>query len=96
MTSATSSHKLFVPNRPDDFYAVYFADDFGFYPANDLYGFDEEWDLAKCLEFVMGAPPVCIHLVRGYGKYLEHEDFWVVGRTPEELQEIFAEWPEGD
>ncbi|HEV2215296.1 MAG TPA: hypothetical protein VGR64_08415, partial [Terracidiphilus sp.] len=68
---------------------------FGFPPVNDVAEFDD-WDLAKSLEFLMGARPMTIHIVRGYGMYLEHEDFWVVGRTQDELREIVEEWPEDD
>ncbi len=80
---------------PEVFYSVQFADDYGFYPACDLL-IDEDWPVARCLEFAMGARPVSVEPVLGYGAYLEHEDFWIFGRTPAEVAAVGLEWPEDD
>ena len=77
---------------PESFYSVQFADDYGFYPVRELL-IDESWPIEQRLEFAMGARPVSIEQVLGYGAYLEHEDFWIFGRTPEEAEWIAAEWP---
>ncbi|HVC47015.1 MAG TPA: hypothetical protein VND90_07185 [Terracidiphilus sp.] len=77
---------------PEDFYFVQMADVCGFYPTIDL-GADENWPELKCLEFAMGWRPVSVERVFGYGAYLEHEDFWIFGRTPEEVEIVAAEWP---
>jgi len=83
------------PKQPEDFYVAQFADDYGLYPISEVPSF-EGWDLAHSLEFLMGAPPISIGVIRGYGAYIEHEDFWVVGKTPEELEWVVQEWPEED
>ena len=41
----------------------------------------------------MGERPVGIDTAFGYGAFLEHEDFWIFGRTPEEVEWIATEWP---
>ena len=80
---------------PEVFYSVHFPDDYGFYPARDL-PIDEDWPVAKCLEFAMGARPISIKLVHGCGLYLEHEDFWIFGQSPEEVGRVALEWPSED
>jgi len=44
----------------------------------------------------MGNQPHSLSAQTGYGIYLEHEDFWVFGKSPEEAFAVEEEWPEGD
>lgn len=69
-----------------------FKDDYGFYPANDLFE-HQDWPTARCLEFVMGDRPASFTILRGYGIHIEHEGFWVFGTTPEEVLAVASEWP---
>ena len=78
---------------PEQFYSVQFKDDYGFYPVEDLPQF-EDCPTARCLEFVMGDKPISIAVLTGYGIFLQHEDFWVFGRTQEEAVAVAEEWPE--
>jgi hypothetical protein len=80
---------------PEKFYSVCFKDDYGFYPVDDLFEY-QDWPTARCLEFVMGYRPVSFTVITGYGIYIEHEDFWVFGKTPEEVRAVAYEWPEDD
>ena len=80
---------------PERFYSIYCADDYGFYPLDDL-PITADWPLAKSLEFAMGARPLSVETVFGYGAYLEHEDFWVFGRTAAEVLSVAREWPVED
>lgn len=77
---------------PESFYSVQFADDYGLYPTSDLQA-NEDWPVARALEFAMGSRPIGVEEAFGYGAYLEHEDFWIFGRTPEEVETVAAEWP---
>ena len=80
---------------PEWFFSVWFADDHGFYPVGDLF-VTEEWPIARCLGFAMGGRPIRFGTALGYGAFLEHEDFWIFGRTPEEVERISEEWPIDD
>lgn len=80
---------------PERFFSVQFADDYGFFAVLDL-PVNEDWPVAKSLEFAMGKRPLSIETIYGYGAYLEHEDFWIFGRTPEEVAAVAVEWPAGD
>jgi hypothetical protein len=77
---------------PELFYSVRFIDDYGFYPARDLW-VSKGWSVSRCLEFAMGARPVSIQTIHGYGAYLEHEDFWIFGQSPSDVERVAAEWP---
>ncbi len=77
---------------PESFYSVQFADDYGFFPVGDL-PVGHDWPLAKGLEFAMGARPVSIERIFGYGAYLKHEGFWIYGRTFAEVEAVAQEWP---
>lgn len=81
--------------RLENFYSIYFTDDYGFYPVSGVSEVERQ-NLAGSLEFLMGECPKSIGIVRRYGAYIEHEDFWVVGRTPQELENIVDEWSEDD
>jgi len=80
---------------PEQFYSLQFKDDYGFYPVEDLPQLDD-WSTARCLEFVMCDAPISTAVQTGYGIYLEHEDFWVFGKSPEEAFAVAEEWPEDD
>jgi hypothetical protein len=80
---------------PERFYSVLFKDDYGFYPVDDLFEY-QNWPTARCLGFVMGDRPVSFTVPTGFGIYIEHEGFWVFGRTPEEVLVVADEWPEQD
>jgi hypothetical protein len=80
---------------PERFYSVCFKDDYGFYRVDDLFEY-QDWPTARRLEFVMGDRPVSFTVMNGFGIYIKHEDFWVFGRTPEEVTAVADEWPEGD
>jgi hypothetical protein len=78
---------------PERFYSVLFKDDYGFYPIDDLFEY-QDWSTACCLGFVMGNQPVSFTVLKGFGIYIKNEDFWVFGRTPEEVLAVTDEWPE--
>ncbi len=80
---------------PELFYSVIFKDDYGFYPVDNLFEY-VDWPTVCCLGFVMGDMPVSFTVLTGFGIYVEHEDFWVFGRTPEEALAVADEWPEED
>jgi hypothetical protein len=83
---------------PEAFYSVDFRDDIGFFPVADLLDWpdDEEWSSFKYLQWEMGRWPRSFTILRGYGIFIEHEDFWVFGKTPGEVRAVADEWPEED
>ena len=80
---------------PELFYSVIFKDDYGFYPVDDLFEYGD-WPSTRCLGFVMGDRPVSFTVITGYGIYIEHEDFWVIGKSPKEVRAVAEEWSEED
>jgi hypothetical protein len=78
---------------PEQFYSVCFKDDYGFYPVDDLFE-HQDWPTARCLEFVMGDRPVSFTKITGFVIYVEHEDFWVFGKSFMEVRTVVAEWQE--
>jgi len=80
---------------PERFYSVIFKDDYGFYPVDDLLGY-QDWSIACCLGFVMGDQTVSFTVLMGYGIYIENEALWVFGRCPDEVRAVAAEWQEDE
>lgn len=78
---------------PERFYSVLFRDDYGFYPVDDLFEY-QDWSTAHCLGFVMGNQIVSFTVLMGYGIYIENEDFWVFGRISDEVRTVAADWQE--
>jgi len=75
------------------FYSVRFRDGYGFYPVGDLFEY-QDWSTARCLEFVMGDSPASFTVLNGYGIYIDNEDFWLFGRTRDEVLAVAGEWLE--
>jgi hypothetical protein len=78
---------------PEFFYSVIFKDDYGFYPVDDLFEY-QDWSTARCLGFVMGNQIVSFTVLMGFGIYIENEDFWVFGTSFEEVKMVATEWQE--
>jgi hypothetical protein len=89
----TKEGRALKARGPESFYSMRFKDDYGFYPVGDLFAY-KDWSTTDCLEFVMGGRPISIAVLTGYGIYLQHEDFWVFGRTVGEVIAVAEEWPE--
>jgi hypothetical protein len=77
---------------PELFYSVHFKNDYGFYPVDNLFEY-QDWSTERCLRFIMGDRPASFTVLTGYGIYIEHEDFWVFGRTADEVLAVADEWP---
>ncbi len=78
---------------PERFYSLRFRDDIGFYPVEDLFEYPE-WTTLQRLEFVMANSPTDFAILVGFGIFVESEDFWVFGRSREEVRAVAEEWTE--